>query len=612
MATNLRTLGVHGKNLPAKKNISVVASDFFIGGMLIECERRYNRTYAVSNIEEFTEIFGANIDSTQYGNDAVKGFFDNVQGVDATLYIQSLMGYDTVGDAIDAVVASRDKADVGADSDAYVVQAAYEEELQYGSPGNRIGTKFTQTDRFVTAAAGNVAATGVSTAVLDSVIGIYVGDLILFQTNAGVSPVYKIVTGVDESTNSVTWSGNFEVSGGSAETLTTNDVVSIPGFRIQTYYKSINGVETEVDIELGKKICSSESAVTDFYVENIFASSKWIKITEDSASSLGERLPANDASITYLASGADGTAVSTEEAQTAFITNFDDDPIRFLANPEVTTEALQKALITYSLARDDNPIVIVNIAENRTKTQLQAIGYSYQSTAFRPAVTVANWLKVTDPFSNSAIAPPRTVPNVGHVMGAWVNCIGTLGIHYIPATNATILNGVLGVVGDQFLDDDDRTDIAEAGVNLIQDKKGVGIKIANLFTNSTDEAYLFGNGILMRNFIKISSEDSLAGSENEPNALNRISANKMALLIFLNNLWTRGSTGSVPTGETFGQSFNDDGTPTTREDHYQVIADLSNNPQSKINIGERNIYVYFTYPAPTGSIEIGVGILLRS
>lgn len=605
--TNLRTLGVRGKNIPAKKTISVTPADFGIGGMLIECERRYNRTFKVSTIEEFREIFGLQLVSTEYGWDSVKGFFDNVQGVDASLYIQALIGYDTVGDAIDAVVANRDKADDGADADAYVVKPAYKEELQYGAAGNRIGTVFTQVDRYTTAAAATVAATGVSIASLDSVIGIRVGDLIRFDTNAGASPVYKIVTAIDETANTVSWSGDFEVSPASGETLAIDDVVAIPGFTVKTYYKSITGVVTEVDVELGKKICSSESAVSDYYVGNIFATSKYIDITEQSASTLGDRLPADDSgTVGYCTSGADGTVVATAEALNAFITNFNDDDVRFLACPETTDTAIQKAGITYCSNRDDTPIWITNIAEDQTKSQLTVIGNSYQVSAFSPAVIVANWLKVEDPFSNSQLSPDRTVPCVGHVMGDWVRCIGILGIHFIPATNQSILQGINGVVGDQFLDDDDRTDLAENAINLIQDKKGIGVKIANLYTVSTDLAYLFGNGILMRNYIKVSAEESLAASENTPNSINRIKADKMAILTFLYGLWLRGSTGEVPEGETFGQQEG-----TVAEDHFQVRSDVTINPQAAINNGERTHQVYFTYPAPAGSIEIGVGILVR-
>jgi phage tail sheath protein FI len=609
MGLNLRKLGVRGENLPAKKTISVVASDFSIGGLLIKAERMYNKTFAITTPEQFREIFGLQITSTEYGNDAVKGFFDNVVGVDATLYIQTLMGYNA--GAIDSVVASREVEDEGADADAYLIQAAYEDELQYGVSGNRIGTKITQIDRFETQASATCAATGQSYAELDSVIGIKVGDIILFKTNAGVDLVHKKVTQIDESTKKVYWTGNFEVSGGSGETLAINDDVVIPGFKIQTYYKSVSGVETEVDSDLGEIICSSESEVTDFYVDNIFKSSKWIKVTEQSASTLGDRLPTEDTTVQYCTSGADGTAVSDTTGQAFFLANFDTDPIRFLANPETTSETLQKGLIDYCNGRNDTPIAIVTIAEDRTKAQLITIGQAFQVSDFRPAVIVANWLKVEDPFSNSTIAPPRHVPNVGHIMGAWIRCIEELGIHFIPATSATILRGILGIVGDTLKDDRDRTDVAEAGVNVIQDITGTGIKIMNLFTISTDIAYLFANIILMRNFIKVSGEDSLNETENTPNSINRIRSSKMAMLTFLYRLWERGSTGNVAIGETFGQSEDEDGNLTSPEDHFQVIADITNNPQTKINLGERNIWVYFTGPSPAGSIVIGVGVLIR-
>jgi phage tail sheath protein FI len=610
MGSNIRTLGVRGKNLPAKKTISVEASDFLIGGMLLNTERKFAKSFPVTTPEQFAEIFGLQITSTDYGPDAVKGFFDNVVGVDATLYIQSLLGYST--GAIDSLISEREVEDEGADADAYLIQPAYEDELQYGVNGDRIGSKITQVDRFATEASATCAATGQSYAELDSVIGISVGDIILFKTGVGGADlVYKKVTQVDESAKKVYWTGNFEVSGGSGETLAINDEVTIPGFTIQIYVKSVNGVETEVDTEIGQVICSSESEVTDFYVDNVFKASKWLKVTEQSASTLGDRLPTEDTTVQYCAGGSDGTAVSDSTGQAFFLEYFNNDPIRFLANPETTNEAMQKGLLTYSLGRGDNPIVILNLAENRTKSQLITLGQSYQVSDFSPGVSVANWLKVEDPFSNSNIAPARNVPCVGHVMGAWIWTIGTLGIHLIPATSATTIKGALGVVGDTLENNRDRTEVAEAGVNVIQEIVGTGIKIMNLFTISTDKAYLFGNGILMRNFIKVSGVDSLGGSENTPNSLNKIKSDKMAMLVFLYKLWANGSTGTVPEGETFGQSEDENNVPTAPEDHFQVIADLTNNPQSKIDSGERNIWVYFTYPAPAGSIEIGVGILLR-
>lgn len=608
---NLRTFGLNGKNLPVKRTLAVVASDFLIGGIIANFERKYNKAFEVKSPEDFAQIFGSQVNPNDYGPDAVKGFFDNTVGTSPTLWIQSFLGYD--GAVIDSIVAKKEVADDGADADAYTIEAAYQEELEYGVSGNRTGFKITHVDRFSTLAAGTVAATGVSTAILDSVIGIVVGDIILFKTNAGASPVYKVVIAVNESAKSVSWSGNFEVSGGSAETLAIDDEVVIEGFTVQTFRESTTGIVTEVNADLGTQICSTESAVTDFYVENIHASNTWLKITEASASTLGERLPVENATVIYLAGGDNGTTVNTAAGARNFYENLNDVDVRFLANPESTNESIQKELEIYSKARtkNDNPIVITVITEDRTKSQLETIGNSYQRSDEVDMIIPANWLKVADPFTISANAPLRTVPNCGHVMGAWVRTIATFGIHYIPATNEILILGAEGVVGDQFLNNRDRTDIAENGINLIQEKVGIGIKLANCRTPSTDTAYSFGNGILMRNFIKVSSVDSLDGSENTPNTIARLRNDKMAILTFLYKLWKSGSTGDVPEGETFGQTQEDDGTDSTAEDHFTVSIDPIKNSKANLQAGERTYDTYFTYPAPAESIQIGVGILLR-
>jgi len=609
---NLRTFGVNGANLPVKRTNAVVASDFQIGGIIGNFERKYNRAFQVSSPEEFAEIFGNQINPNDYGPDAVNGFFDNTVGASPTLWIQTFLGYS--GSAIDSVVASKDVADVNStpDVDAYNIQAAYQEELEYGISGNRTGFRITHVDRFSTLAAATVAATGVSEATLDSVVGIVVGDIIAFRTNSGADIVYKKVTNVNEGENKVSWDGNFEVSVGSGETLAVDDVVAIPGFTVQTYRRSVAGIESEAEISMGEQICSTEAEVTDFYVENIHAANRYLKVTEASASTLGGRLPAENDSTVYLENGADGTAVVTAAAARVFYERLNDADVRFLANPETTDVSIQKELELYSKARtkNDNPIVIGVIPEDRTKSQLITVGNSYQRSDEVDMIIPANWLEVTDPFSTSQNATLRKIPNCGHVMGAWIRTITTLGIHYVPAVNSILLLGAEGVVGEQFLNNRDRTDIAEAGINLIQQRVGVGIKLANCRTPSTDTAYVYGNGIAMRNFIKISSVDSLQSSENTPNARNRLNADRMAILTFLYNLWLVGSTGDVPEGESFGQS-EVDGVATVPEDHFTVTIDPIKNSAANLQAGLRDYDTYFTYPAPGESIRIGVGILLR-
>lgn len=602
MANNLRRLGVYGDNLATKRQRNIVPADFLIGGIIGQFERKFNKTFKVNGPDEVREIFGDHVLSSYYGWDAINGFFANAAGVDATLYIQAYVG--NTGAAIDAVVANVSLSD--GTNNTLKLEAAYQEELEYGASGNRTGYQIEQGERFSTTLAANVSS-GANEAKLTSIIGIKVGDIVHFYDGASYDEYHKI-TEIDESNNLVKWTdAAWGATGG-----TSGDDVGVLGFKLRTYRKNLQGTVKEVEVEKGKIWCTMEPEVVDFYVENVHSTNKYLKATDlDSASSVGQTRPSNQSTTAFLSSGADGTSPSAD-AWDFLMSNFDNDPVRFLANPEDTTETVNKNGETYCQGRTDQPKWLYNIQSDRSKAQLITIGQSYQRSDDVLGVIVANWLKVNDPFSTSALAPPRKVPNVGHVMGDWIRVVGERGVHYVPAVKQYPLRGVVGIVGETFKNDIDRTDLAEAGINVIQELEGYGVVIRNFFTPSIDTAFQFANGILMRDFIKASVVDALQPSENKPNSLARIREDRTAVLQFLYRLWERGSSGTVPSGETFGQGVDADGNLTQPNDHWEVVAGPSNNPQSSINQGERNIDIWFTYPAPTGSIKIGVGILLRS
>lgn len=607
MAVNLRRQGIYGDNLPTKKNKTVEPSDFLIGGIIGRFERQYKKAFLCDSFEDFQNIFGQNTVSTYYGYDAVTGFFQNIVGTSGKAYISSHVGY--TGSAYDGVTATASPGSQESSPNPTIqIDDGYEDELCFGSAGNRTGYTITNGFRFTTAANG--AGTASDTfAILDSVSGIKVGDIVRFDLTGGSTvTVYKKIVTIDESLNKVTFSSAIHATANLAD----NDVVRVIGFQLKTYKKDINGVVKEVDTQLGKIWCTMEAEVSDFYVENVFSSSPNIIVTDLAltASAIQEAFPADVSTITYLASGADGTTPTTAAHWAVDLLYFDNLPIRMLTNAETSTSTIQQAGETYCKGRWDNPKWIYMLPENQTKSQLQTLGQNFQRSDDVLGVIIANWLKVVDPFSTSSIAPYRNVPCVGFVMGAWIRSIGTKGVHWIPAVQDIPLFGVQGIVGDTFEDDEDRTDILESGVNLIQYRKGIGYVMRNFSTPSTTKEFFYANGILMRDYIKISVVDSLSDTENEPNSFNRIQSSKNAVLNFLYQLWNYGSTGNSPKGETFGQTFKTDGTPTNPEDHFEVIADLTNNPQSKIELGERNIDVYFSYPSPAGSIKIGVGILL--
>lgn len=606
MPTNLRRLGVYGDSLPTKKSKTVRASDFNIGGILGLFERKYVLPKLCNNITEFAQIFGNQETSTYYGWDAVKGFFDNVAGVDAKLYVCSHVGFAA---AIDGVVATTGTTILDTALASFRLDSAYEGALDYSTWGNRTGYTITQGSRFATAASGSGVKTD-TWAILDSVSDIKVGDIVKFMaTGDAVVTVYKIVLTVDETLGKITFAAAFDA----AAYLKDNDIVTVPGFQLKLWRKSSLGIITQVEEELGKIYCTLEDAVSDYFVENVFASSKYVKVTDlHSAGALGTTLPATVAAVTYLTAGANGTAPTTTAHWASDLLAFNLLPIRFLANPETTDVALQKAIEVYSRTRWDHPKVIFNVAENQTKAQYIIIGNGYQRSDDVLGVIACDWLKVSDPFASSALAADREIPNVGHVMGAWIRTISKYGIHFVPAIKEVPLYGINNIVRTTLWSDTDRTDLAKNGINIIDFINGSGFVIRNFFTPSTSVEFQFANGILMREYIKVSAVDSLQSSENTPNSFGRILADKDAILQFMLRLWYKGSTGYVAEGETFAQSEDVSGKPTKWSDHIQVQADAINNPQTSIQAGERNLDVWFSYPAPAGSIKIGVGILLLS
>ncbi|MCK5613821.1 hypothetical protein KAR91_68790, partial [Candidatus Pacearchaeota archaeon] len=412
--------------------------------------------------------------------------------------------------------------------DTLKVQAAYKKALDYGQAGDRTGIEIKHVTRLEPKLAATVAAAALE-ATLDSVIGVKKGDIIVFRaTGAPGAIVEKKVLTVDEGTNKITWAGAFH---GSA-TGAIGDAVKVPGFTVTTWRKNSKGIVQASNILLRDDIMTMEAEVVEFYSPTVQEENTFAFLSDlASGSSLLESFPDATDGIVFLENGSDGTAPTSSSQWDFDLNAFAGKNQRFIINPETSDIAIMKAQETKMANREDTPISIPTLAIDQTKNQLQIIGASYQKSDESFQVPVADWLTIDDPFNLAPTAPDRKVPNVGAVMGAWIRSINDLGVHQIPATSATTLRGVTGVVNENLgqLDDRGRTDLAEFGINIIQTVPGSGIRIRNFFTSSTKKAERFSNGILMRNFIKISSADSLSDSENTPGSLNRITEDRTAI-----------------------------------------------------------------------------------
>lgn len=611
----MKTLGLHASTAPTIKNREVTNADFSIAGIIGKNDRQFTKAFLVKNIEEAVAAL-QEANSANYLQDGITGFFANIRNIGSQLWIKTSVG--NAAGTPDAVAATKSPLDgsgattVRLDSAAYLYTSSmkYEQVLAYGSAGNRIGYKITNGARFTTEASATALASA-TTIFLDSVIGIKVGDYVRIVLTGGLgATVHHKVTVVNEGDRSITWAdGNLDPAGTS--TLAVNDVVTVRGFRIQTYYKNVKGVVVEVDVERGKIYCTMEAENTDYYVNNVFSTSPYLKATDLASASVGIlSFPADVATITYLLTGANGTAPTDVTTWAETLTAFNGINIRQLVNMETADVTIQKAGETYCAAREIKPVWHYLITESQSKAQLVTIGSLYQRSDEVSGVAIAHWLGVTDPFSVSESALDRHVPNLGHEMGKWIRAISQFGIHWIYAVQNIVTYGANSVIGTQFLEDTDRTELADAGINCIESISGVGIVTRNLFTMSTALEYKYGNILMMKSFFQASFIEALRDEENTPNSVNRINANRDKMLNFMYKMWRKGSNNATPEGEFYGQYQNEDGTLSKPEDHFFVRADATVNPLSEIQAGNRNFQVYFTGPAPTGRIEVSVGLML--
>lgn len=604
----MRTLGVYGANLPTKSERSVEPADFSKAALIGNFDRKFDKAFPFRNTQEALQVLGPQDNPAAYGWDAVNGFFANLRGNPGTLYVLPYKGTS----AVQATVSLNDAQSPTPEA-TLKLSAAFQGEDEYGVSGNRTGYTFLRGASFSSAVTTLPTGTGTTARImtLESVVGFKVGDVLhLYKTGYAE---YHFLTAVDEAAKTVTWA-DADYAGSGAEADYTAACLA---FKINIYRKDTKGVVSEVDRDVGKQWCTFNSADPDKYVENVLQASSWMKATKLAVSggpTAAELFPVDVTTVAYLASGADGSAPASVSDWNAIYALLDNLPVRQIANVETSNSDYQQALETYAANRatNDNPIVaFVGEFDLSTKAEAVAAGQTFQRSDEVDAVFVHNWIGVPDPFAVSPSSPKRAVPNAGHVMGWWIAGIATYGIHAIPARKNFPLRGASEVYGYTADADTDRTDLAEAGVNVIQNIAGRGLIVRNLFTSSTDKAFRFANALIMRNFIKISGVDSLQDSENTPNDISGVREDRMAMLQFMNRLWTRGSTGNVKEGETFGRYEKDDGTLSGKDDAFEVIGDASNNSVATLQAGERNLDTWFMFPAPCGSLRVGVGLIYR-
>jgi hypothetical protein len=497
-------LGVYGENLPTRRDRSVQPADFSIAGIIGFFGRQYEKPYQVQNAAEAQAVFGEQFDAATYGWDALTGFFANLAGERGSIYVLSPKGT-SAGQASTTI------------SSNLLIQAAYQGENAYGAWNNLISVKLTRVNGF---AASLTAAATSATVSVDSVAGFKIGDQVILNTTT--TTVYTVAA-INAATKQLTLSTTL--------TGAVGNTLSVVAYNLQVFVRSRTGEVVEVEAGLGKTLVTLNQNDPAKFIGTVFKQSSYIKVTESADIT---SVIADSTTAVYLTGGTNGTLPTTNYAN--YLPLFNGVPVRMLANPETPNFSVQQEVEAYCKSREDNPIVFyTGPAGVVAKAALIKHGNSLQRMDEVDGVYVHNWLKVADPFSTTDVAV-RIVPNCGHLMGQWMRSIARNGVHSSPARKNVPVLGVIEPVGFTAQDDLDRTALADAGVNVIQNIRGVGIVLRNLFALSTSPEYRFANALMQRNFIKMSCVAALQGSENSPNNIGEVEKDRVIIINFMHRL----------------------------------------------------------------------------
>jgi hypothetical protein len=587
----LRRQGVFGYNLPAQVGSIVQPAAFNIVGQIGRFARGISGLLDINQVSEIPTKLGGYKEGF-LGRYVLESVFANLRGQPCKVWVKPFV-------ASNAVQASSIVQDIdGSPENTLSIRAAYNKLIDKSEDGNKTGYTLVKGNRFSTTLASS-ASLGDTSIVLTSIIGVRVGDIL--QIN---STVFTKVSAIDEGTRTCT-------VGALSAGVTSGDLVNAKGFRIVTYRKNQNGVSIKQNLVENDIWLSMEPENTEFYIENAFANHPWLDITDLASTNSGfNKYPVDVTTITYLTSGSDGTSPSSASDWNLY-SAFDNKDIRFLFNSDSSLKEVNEAGENYCTNRLDTPIWMYHIPKNQTKNQLITIGQGYQRSNQVQGLIASSYRSVINPIGVGA-NPTIEIPVVGGVTGNIVYSFYAFGFHRAAAGDDMPLLGFTssGTTNEDNFTEDERTELCQAGINITQNIPGRGLLLRSFYTPSTNLGALFANYLVMQNFIKISSVESLYKVENRPNRLSSLKIYADSIKDFGKKLYDGSFPFGIDSDGAFGEFTKQDGTLSGFEDVFIVQADQFNNPNSQIIIGEGNIFVRFFPAAPLTSLGIGVGVTI--
>lgn len=589
-------LGVQTQDLPTLRIAGVAASPINNAGLLAYFERGTDEVMRITNAEQILAMLGR-FRSDYNGHYLVKGFFENLQGTPATLYVRRII----TNNATAAVTVN----DEGAGSTpTWIFKAGRFGKEDPGTWGNQLWVLNTLSSRssgdvassFIASYDGSV--TPVTTVTMDSVAQFEIGDWVKVDGSTS-SATYHQISAIDENLSTITFATGdaTDRSGDATITVDVHDVT------VKVYVKdsktgNVDLVETWSN--LSPDIDSPFYAATIINDEDI--GSQYIKLEDQISGNPTDQddfpnTVADDfANAVRLTGGTDGTAANAND-MTNLLSDFDDYPILYLTNGESFSETIWDDGEQYCNVRKDCVWVgTPDWADAQATSSLTKWANKRRKSRKVYAMNNGTYYNVTDPLS-TAPNPIKRIPNVGHMMGYSIWITSVRGIHKVPAGRLQVPVGIRSLA-NEIISKRDLRDLKNVGMNLQTTIDGE-YPVRSARTPSKLKEHQFINSVLMSIFFKKSFEISFVNLENEPNKAGLLSNIARGMSNFALEFYKTSSNGGLEGG------FAEGGFAEV----VRIVADDSINPIQKINDGELRANFYFKAPPPMESLLIGVGLL---
>lgn len=260
--------------------------------------------------------------------------------------------------------------------------------------------------------------------------------------------------------------------------------------------------------------------------------------------------------------GADGVDDVDDADFTSALSNLDTlDDLNLLAIPGQTSDAVNKALMSYCEGRGD----VFALMDAPKASTVESVRTLRKTMSCKNGALFFPWIRVTDPLSSSGKL--RDCPSVGHVMGVYARIINERGVWKAPAGTEANVRGAIEVL--TTVTTGDLEALNPAGIISIMPKTNYGIVIWGARDLHPDSSMKYVTDVLLDTFVKKSVYEGTQSFVFEPNDQTTWTQVTTTVQTFLDGLWRDGAF----KGETAAEA-------------YYVKCDEDLNTEAVINQGQ--------------------------